>query len=134
MPIVLAHAERGIALQQALRAVLVLFVSKLGPMFRGRQQKLAALNTVLQENIVLPCRPASDPPVPGATRTLVERRDVLGGLIHEYHRAARFGLLNPSPRGWRGRTRLPDPQAPTFSPWAVIETDSHLRQLAIRAS
>ena len=32
-------------------AVLVVFVSKLGPMFRGRQQKLAALNTVLQENI-----------------------------------------------------------------------------------
>ncbi|HEY5540582.1 MAG TPA: ABC transporter ATP-binding protein [Coriobacteriia bacterium] len=32
-------------------AVLFFFVSKLGPMFRGRQQKLAALNTVLQENI-----------------------------------------------------------------------------------
>jgi ATP-binding cassette, subfamily B, multidrug efflux pump len=32
-------------------AVLVVFVSKLGPMFRGRQQKLAALNTVLQENV-----------------------------------------------------------------------------------
>ena len=31
--------------------VLFLFVSKLGPMFRGRQQKLAALNTVLQENV-----------------------------------------------------------------------------------
>jgi transposase InsO family protein len=26
--------------------------------------------------------------VPGATPTLVERRDVLGGLIHEYRRAA----------------------------------------------
>lgn len=34
--------------------------------------------------------PAGDglPPVPGATRTPVERRDVLGGLIHEYRRAA----------------------------------------------
>ena len=32
-------------------AVLLFFVTKLGPMFRGRQQKLAALNTVLQENI-----------------------------------------------------------------------------------
>lgn len=31
--------------------VLYFFVSKLGPMFRGRQQKLAALNTVLQENV-----------------------------------------------------------------------------------
>jgi ATP-binding cassette subfamily B multidrug efflux pump len=31
--------------------VLWLFVSRLGPMFRARQQKLAALNTVLQENI-----------------------------------------------------------------------------------
>ena len=31
--------------------VLFFFVSKLGPMFRGRQQKLAALNTVLQENV-----------------------------------------------------------------------------------
>ena len=30
-------------------------------------------------------RPAQ---VPGATPTLVERRDVLGGLIHEYRRAA----------------------------------------------
>jgi len=28
------------------------------------------------------------PQVPGATRTTVERRDVLGGLIHEYRRAA----------------------------------------------
>jgi ATP-binding cassette subfamily B protein len=32
-------------------AVLWFFVSRLGPMFRGRQQKLAALNTVLQENV-----------------------------------------------------------------------------------
>ncbi len=34
--------------------------------------------------------PAGDgsPPVPGAPRTPVERRDVLGGLIHEYRRAA----------------------------------------------
>ncbi len=31
--------------------VLVVFVGKLGPMFRARQAKLAALNTVLQENI-----------------------------------------------------------------------------------
>jgi len=31
--------------------VLYFFVSRLGPMFRGRQQKLAALNTVLQENV-----------------------------------------------------------------------------------
>jgi transposase InsO family protein len=28
------------------------------------------------------------PQVRGTTRTMVERRDVLGGLIHEYHRAA----------------------------------------------
>ena len=34
--------------------------------------------------------PASDrtPQVWRTTRTPVERRDVLGGLIHEYHRAA----------------------------------------------
>ena len=32
-------------------AVLLVFVTRLGPMFRGRQQKLATLNTVLQENI-----------------------------------------------------------------------------------
>lgn len=31
--------------------VLVVFVSRLGPMFRLRQAKLAALNTVLQENV-----------------------------------------------------------------------------------
>lgn len=31
--------------------VLVTFVKRLGPMFRLRQQKLAALNTVLQENV-----------------------------------------------------------------------------------
>ncbi len=31
--------------------VLVAFVRRLGPMFRARQQKLAALNTVLQENV-----------------------------------------------------------------------------------
>jgi len=31
--------------------VLYFFVGRLGPMFRGRQQKLAALNTVLQENV-----------------------------------------------------------------------------------
>ena len=31
--------------------VLVTFVRRLGPMFRSRQQKLAALNTVLQENV-----------------------------------------------------------------------------------
>ena len=35
----------------ATAAVLAIFVRQLGPMFRGRQQKLAALNTVLQENI-----------------------------------------------------------------------------------
>jgi hypothetical protein len=29
----------------------------------------------------------------------VERREVLGGLIHEYRWAARSGLLNPSPGG-----------------------------------
>ena len=28
------------------------------------------------------------PQVPGTSRTTVERRDVLGGLIHEYRRAA----------------------------------------------
>jgi hypothetical protein len=33
-------------------AVLFVFVSRLGPMFRGRQQKLAALDTALQENIM----------------------------------------------------------------------------------
>jgi len=32
-------------------AVLLMFVRRLAPMFRGRQQKLAALNTVLQENV-----------------------------------------------------------------------------------
>jgi len=32
-------------------AVLLLFVTRLGPMFRVRQQRLAALNTVLQENV-----------------------------------------------------------------------------------
>ena len=32
-------------------AVLWMFVRRLAPMFRGRQQKLAALNTVLQENV-----------------------------------------------------------------------------------
>ncbi|MFI5259214.1 MAG: integrase core domain-containing protein [Candidatus Limnocylindrales bacterium] len=34
--------------------------------------------------------PAGDgaPQVRGTTRTMVERRDVLGGLIHEYRRAA----------------------------------------------
>jgi putative transposase len=38
-------------------------------------------------NLAVPAgiRPAQ---VPGATPTLVERRDVLGGLIHEYRRAA----------------------------------------------
>src|SRR3990172_4977709 len=36
------------------------------------------------------------PRVRGTTRTPVERRDVLGGLIHEYRWAACFGLLNPS--------------------------------------
>ena len=32
-------------------AVLALFVRRLGPMFKANQQKLAALNTVLQENV-----------------------------------------------------------------------------------
>jgi hypothetical protein len=46
------------------------------------------------------------PPVTRAPRvrrtigTPVERRDVLGGLIHEYRWAARFRLLNPSRPIW----------------------------------
>jgi hypothetical protein len=44
------------------------------------------------------------PQVRRTTRTRVERRDVLGGLIHEYRWAARSGLLNPSDSSSRSAT------------------------------
>jgi hypothetical protein len=45
--------------------------------------------------------PAGDgaPKVRATTTAPIERRDVFGGLIHEYRRAAWSGYLNPSDDG-----------------------------------
>jgi len=60
----------------ATMLVLVLFVRRLGPLFRGRQQKLAALNTVLQENVA------------GAR--------VVRAFAREGHEIERYGAANQS--------------------------------------